>query len=360
MSRFPATPLLFFLFGLSALSGAAPQEASVNVGPAEPTTIMVVRPHNSHFDHAAEGLGEHLDLDLSLEHFYLSKADNRRRDAKLREFHGRVKETNPALFVLMNNNSVSFIRSFHQAYPRYRDVPCLVLMAVFADKAVARLPNATGIQYEIPAITNLVNLRSLMATPIRRVGVIHRPHLRKYVATQKALCQKERIELTTVEVDKGWGINRRIRKALKELIEEREIDALWVINDNELLKAGLIKRGWNPGLKGFEKPVVTGLENFVTNPNLIGSFGVVPDHYELGRQASELLSNIRRHKWRAQECPIRYPFSVRKIVNLDKINTAVLIRKQALLEMDEVISNQPESMTPKALGPIHTLLTEPR
>lgn len=335
----------FFAGGIGAPITAPPLKGS-EVAPTTPTTaIMVVRPNNSHFARAASGLKHHLDQDLHLHNFYVSKQDKQRRRRKLQQFHQAVLAAKPRLFVLMNNYSVEFLRDFQALHPEYKDTPCLVMMAVFAEKAVSRLPNATAIRYEIPAITNLVNLRALMKTPIRRVGVIYRPHLREYVANQVELCRKEEIELTALEVQNGWGMSRRIRQTLKTLINEKEVDALWVINDSELLSPRLIQRSWYPALQHFQKPVVTGVENFVSNPRLIGSFAVVPDHYDLGHQASELLSHIRETDWEATKVPVSYPFSVRKILNLDKINTAFTLRDHALLEIDQVISHQPESQT---------------
>ncbi|MBO1322791.1 hypothetical protein [Acanthopleuribacter pedis] len=324
-------------------------------------TVIVVRPLQKEFTDAAEGLEDHIDYDFRLVPFFLSKQDRRRQNVKMKRFHQLVETEQPSMFVLMNNYSVEFMRHFQETYPTYRKVPCLVMMAVFAEKAVSRLPNATGIQYEVPAVTNLVNLRSLMKQPVQRVGVVYRPHLRRFIAEQKALCAKELISLTGIEVQNGWGMPRRIRSALKTLIEDHEVDALWVINDSELLSKRLIRRAWNPALKHFKSPVVTSLENFVSNPNLMGSFAVVPDHYELGRQASDLLSKVKRSHWRAGNLPMRYPFSVRKIVNLDKINAEVLIRKRALMEMDQVISTQPESMlSPKDGSKLSATLTNAR
>ncbi len=349
----------FFIGGHGAPTTPSLQGTAVTQ--TTPTkTIMVVRPDNSHFARATAGLQHHLDQDLDLRNFYVSKQDKQRRGRKLKQFHQAVLESKPRLFVLMNNYSVEFLRDFQALHPEYKETPCLVMMAVFAEKAVSRLPNATAIRYEIPAITNLVNLRALMKTPIRRVGVIYRPHLREDVANQIELCRKEKIELTAVEIENGWGMPRRIRRALKTLVNDKEIDALWVINDSELLSPRLIQRSWNPALQDFQKPVVTGVENFVSNPRLIGSFAVVPDHYDLGHQASELLSHIRETDWQATDVPVSYPFSVRKILNLDKINTAFTLRDHALLEIDQVISHQPESQTGRQQTGIQASARQPR
>lgn len=349
-----------FTGGLGAPTMSPQVQATAVAQTAPTTTIMVVRPDNSHFARAAAGLQHHLDPDLSLQHFFVSKQDKQRRRRKLQQFHQAVLETKPRLFVLMNNYSVAFLHDYQALHPEYKETPCLVMMAVFAEKAVSRLPNATAIRYEIPAITNLVNLRALMKTPIQRVGVIYRPHLREYVANQIALCQKEEIELTAVEVEDGWGITRRIRRALDTLVKDKEIDALWVINDSELLSPRLIQRSWNPALQHFQKPVVTGVENFVSNPNLMGSFGVVPDHYDLGQQASELLISIRQSDWQAAKVPVSYPFSVRKILNLDKINTAFTLRDHALLEIDQVITHQPETQNDRQPTGIQAAISQSR
>src|SRR5690606_33852268 len=123
--------------------------------------------------------------------------------------------------------------------------PSLILMTSFArDLYRGLVPNSTGITYEIPAVSVFVRLRGLTGRPLTSAGVLYRPFLRGFVEHQQKLSRGEGIEFDAIEVSKEPS-RREVITALKEL-ERREVNAIWVLNDNGLLTGDLVRGAWLP------------------------------------------------------------------------------------------------------------------
>jgi hypothetical protein len=96
----------------------------------------------------------------------------------------------------------------------------------------------------VPGVSAFVNLRSVIERPVGRVGVVHRPSFRGFIERQRALAAgSDRRGLRR-------GPRRRDRRggapALRSL-RQSGIDALWVLNDNALLRDGqVLEEAWRP------------------------------------------------------------------------------------------------------------------
>ena len=78
--------------------------------------------------------------------------------------------------------------------------PAVVSMTPFFIEELRRIRNTTGVAYEIPGVTAFVKLRSVIARPLRKVAVVHRPRFRQFIDRQRRLAAKEDIELQPLEV----------------------------------------------------------------------------------------------------------------------------------------------------------------
>ena len=59
-----------------------------------------------------------------------------------------------------------------------------------------------------------------------------------FVGRQRALASKEQIELVSIELGGEAANARELQGAIDALKRYHHIDALWVLNDNRLLKDG--------------------------------------------------------------------------------------------------------------------------
>jgi hypothetical protein len=242
--------------------------------------------------------------------------------------------------VLMDNQAIRLYAGVQRAWRRTEPFPpAVALMAVRVDQAIAGMRRVTGIFYEVPGVTTVVNLRSLVEDPVRKVGVIHRGAMADFVAESARWCAAERVELVPYLIPEGGrDVAKAVRTGVRRLWRKDGVDALWVLNDNFYLTPEIIARGWLPALERFEKPVLVGVENFVAPGIKFGTFAVLPDHYGLGAQAAGLLMRLQEDGWRAGEAPaLRQPLAITKHLNLRLARKYSRIREDRLREIDRVV-----------------------
>src|SRR5262249_12924818 len=150
-----------------------------------------------------------------------------------------MREVEPSVVVLMNNPTVRLYRTYQRfASPQRKAVPSVAVLTSFLRETTAGITNLTGVIYEVPLVTSLVNLRALLKQPVRKVGVLNRPSFKAYVAEQRELLVPEGFELVSVEVS-GQKPDE-IGPALEKL-RDAKVDAFWVLNDNALLEKNMLQ-----------------------------------------------------------------------------------------------------------------------
>ena len=217
-------------------------------------------------------------------------------------------------------------------------LPSVSLMGVLVANAIDGLSNATGISYEVPAITSVLSLRTVICRQIGTVGVVHREFLENFIEINKAFCKKEKIDLISISLpNKSRNMKYLLRKALTELIEARGIQALWVPNDNLLLQSDYIESVWVPLTSQAQIPVIVGVDVFVNPQMNFGTFAVLPDHLSLGNQAAEMIYNIRENNWKVMKSKVEPPLAIYKIINYRQVRKFFGISDEALKSIDKVL-----------------------
>jgi putative ABC transport system substrate-binding protein len=251
------------------------------------------------------------------------------------ELAGAIHHLAPSCIVLMNNNTVSLYREYQRARPPgTRFPPSVVVMASFIDELRPTLVNATGIAYEVAAVAAFVDLRSVIKTPVRRVGVVYRPGFRQFIARQRELAEKEQIELVTMEVGEAVYADR-LRSTLHTLLVERQVDAIWMLNDNELIKSSeYLDQTWRAELRNVQVPVVVGVPNLVSPAAPLGAFAVVPDQGGLGLQTANLVFDLAENGWRADDHPVELPISINTLADVKQLRAYFGLKDDALQHID--------------------------
>lgn len=299
--------------------------------------ILVVRPEGAKFEETAKGLKHELGSDFDCREEVMG-ADRPVDPAAALAAH--VAADRPKAVVLMDNDA---IKLYAEVQKRWKDSvaypPSIALMAIRVDKAIEGMGRAEGIFYEVPGVTILVNLRSLIAEPVRKVGVIVRPGMADFVRESAKWCKYENIELVPFEVPEDRrDVARAVRTGVRRLRDRSKVDALWILNDNFFLTPEIVEAGWLPALERFRKPVLVGVENFVSERSRFGTFAILPDHYGLGVQAAGMVLRLKDDDWELEGAPkVEQPLSVYKILNLDQARRNSRVNEAALMEVDKVI-----------------------
>jgi putative ABC transport system substrate-binding protein len=252
-------------------------------------------------------------------------------------FAARLGRVAPACTVLMDSAAVALYRGYQQSRAAAeRAAPVLVMMSA-NDDGGAPLANASGVDSDIPAVTSLVTLRSVIQRPVTRVGVLHRPGYRRFVERQKTLAATEEITMVPVEVPAAPSA-ADVRAGL-ETLRRGGVDALWIMNDRDLLEAnGLAAQAWRPEVAALAVPVVVGTPTLVgAGPERFGTLAVVPDLEALGVQAANLIYDIAEDDWRADDHPVELPISTETVVNVGQVRQRFGLRDGAMQRIDRAV-----------------------
>jgi putative ABC transport system substrate-binding protein len=254
------------------------------------------------------------------------------------EFSALVERNRPQCVVLMDNPTVKLYREYqHNRRAPGPPPPAVVVMSSFLEEVRSELANASGVAYEVPGVTAFVNLRSVIEKPVTRVGVVHRPAFRRFLDRQKVLAAREQITLVPVEVPTAPSA-LDLRSALRSLHDAGQIDALWVLNDNVLLRdARFLETAWRPAVANLGVPVVVGVPTLVTAEARLGTFAVLPDLDALGVQAANLVFEVADSDWRADGHPVELPISTVTVVNMRQLREKFGLREGASRRIDKAL-----------------------
>lgn len=246
-------------------------------------------------------------------------------------------EVRPKCLVLMDNPTLKAYRALQLREPNREFPPAVVVMASFLEEHHQLVRNATGIAYEVPALTLFSNLRGILANPIKRVGVVYRPPFRGYVERQGRLALRESIVTVGVQVPEE-PTPSDVRNAVERLRTEENIDALWLLNDNGLLSPDLIQGVWmREHLRGRRVPLVVGAAALVSNRHDLGTFAMVPDHAALGVQAASLVFDLSENGWALQRTGIQYPLSTKTVMDLEQVQENFELTSTAFSQLDQIV-----------------------
>ena len=315
-------------------TGAAPQAAAVLVDPPARTgapTLLIAMPSSPNFVEVRKSLVSEVQKNFNIHTFVVGP------ETTAAELATVMQATNPVCVVLMNNATINLYYQVQTSNPTAKTPPAVLLMASFVEQAQARLRRATGIAYEVPGVTAFVHLRSVIGTPVNRVGVIYRPPFRAFVQRQTLLAAKEHVELVSVSVPSDVTAAGQ-REALHNLARKSKVDAVWMLNDNGLVRdAEFVDDTWRTELSDAKMPLIVGVPNLVAPDSPLGTLAVVPDHEALGLQAANLLFDLSDSDWRAEAHPVELPLSVKTVVDIKQVRANFGLRADALKHIDRAL-----------------------
>lgn len=295
--------------------------------------ILVIRRDGKDFEDALKGLTEELKVDFDFKDKKIEKKTG------VSEIQAEIASVHPKTIVLMDNSAITLFKKYQAGLKEGEAIiPSVSIMGVFIKDAIGEIKNASGISYEIPIVTSIVNLRSVLGSSMKKVGVIHREFLKDFIEKNRAFCKMEGIEIIDISLpNKSDDYKKLLKNSLKTLFEEKNIDVLWVPNDNAFLNVENIQGVWIPAVKKEKKPVVVGVELLV-NPKLdFGTFAVLPDHVALGSQAAEMIYDIRDNEWKCEERRVDPPLAVFKIINLQQAKKNFNVSDEKLKIVDKTL-----------------------
>jgi ABC-type uncharacterized transport system substrate-binding protein len=290
--------------------------------------ILIAMPNSADFVNVREGVAE-IEGSFNVTTLVVT------RETTPADVAAAVERVKPACVVVMNNATLSLFRAYEAAHKEQPAIPTVVVMASFLDEIRGQLRRATGISYEVPGVTAFVNLRAILESPISRVGVVYRPGFKGFVKRQTALAAKEHVTIMARELPREFTADE-LREALRKLLMQDRVDALWMLNDNLLVRdAQFLEETWRAELRVARVPLIVGVANLVDATASLGTLAVVPDHEALGMQAGNLIFDLAESGWAVERHKIDLPLSVKTIVDLRQARERFRLREDAAGRIDK-------------------------
>jgi hypothetical protein len=217
-----------------------------------------------------------------------------------------VQEESPDAVVLVDNTVAA-------CYGRWaRQVaqppPAVIALASFAERLRASIPNASGVLFEPPAVTTLMDARRLLDVPFERVGVVCREGFEEHFENERKLALRENIELVA-EIVQTRPSSRDVTLALERL-SARHISVLWVSNDDKLLSPELLSASWIPFAKRRGLPAVVGVPSLIGGMHPLGTYAAVPNLEGLGLQVADMVFDLKDRAWNNLHGSTEPPLSI--------------------------------------------------
>lgn len=296
--------------------------------------VFIITASGSIFDQARNELVNELRDEFSVSICEINEAATIEQIASLFNSNGIPKSV-----VLIGNNAIRMYLKYSDQYKKKTEgIQVVTILALDVQRAVAGIPNVNAISYETPIVTALVNFRRVLDKPINKVGVIYRKAYQEFVVKQARFCRKENIEIKGLEISDDAGKHQtEITEALKTFLKKDPVDALWVVNDNILLKPELLGNVWLPTLKKNKTPLIVGVEA-LANPKLnFGTFAVIPDPVALGEQAAEIIFDLKFDSWSHNGIMIHPAISTYSVLNVKKATEFTELEKLKVFEVSKVL-----------------------
>jgi len=259
------------------------------------------------------------------------------REAGSKHLARELERLKPSCVVVVDNRTLEIYRELQAQRPTADFPPAVVVMTSFLERAIGGLRHATGIAYEVPAVSSIVALREVSQLDVQRVGVVHRERFEDVVAAQAQLAALEKVQLVPVAVPNEPSAEA-VEDSLDRLVVDENVDALWVVNDNRLLTPELLINSWLPVLRFRPIPVIVGVSALVHPEVHFGTLAVTPNHAELGVQAANLVFDLADNDWNlGEERQVELPLRVMTVVDVKQVDDYFGLKADALAKIDQAV-----------------------
>lgn len=331
-----------FSLGLAGLGSALLSSACQKKGAAESAftvsstgrdpskdTVLVLLPQEERVLSLVDSLRHELEADFNVR---LEPVTQKTTEW---DIEGLVANHEPKIVVLLNNPTVHLYASWAA---KKRSFPIsLILMSSFAGELVNTVPNSTAISWEVPIATSVQGLRGL-GLKVTRVGILHRRAFSREIERERELARPEKAEFIVQKLNDHPSA-REIKAAIVRL-RRAKVDALWIPNDNGLLKPEFLTQVWAPYLQHFGSPVIVGVPALVRGDLRLGSYAASPDLGALGVQAADRIYDISDAGWQLPALRVAdAPLSVKSYLSARAVDDFG-ISKEGLGRVDYLIENK--------------------
>ena len=125
--------------------------------------MLIIHPKGDNFEQTVDVMKEELQTEFRIKTFITSGK------TKQKQFAEQIRTANPDIIVLANNPNVARYKIYQSELPENKaKIPAIAIMGAYLPTTVEGIKNITGISYEVPVVTGVVNYRNLFNTTIKK------------------------------------------------------------------------------------------------------------------------------------------------------------------------------------------------
>lgn len=212
-------------------------------------------------------------------------------------------ELNPKAIIILEKHSKStslywfreYIRSHANQFSRAAFV---FVKDFFVDQSEIFADNATAISYLPPISLGVERLQGELHKEIRSIGVIHSRSMRKMIIDNSASCVLSGISLVMKPVpDRNDPAFVTTLTDALNATRKQKVDALWIIEDENVVQLQLAQEIWVPFIQKNGIPVIVNSEAYMADPWKLGSVCYVPDPQLVSSQIAENIRKLQNENW---------------------------------------------------------------
>jgi hypothetical protein len=278
--------------------------------------IMIMRGDTQKFENFSEVLQKELSSDYSLSEFVTDKSST------LKDLKKKIRKNKPNLVILIDNKSIVLFNKFNKS--NKKKIPGVAALALNLKQVLKGNKNVSGIAFEVPPVTTVVNYQKLTGAKIKNLLVFYRQS--KYnllIKDSKKHFAKIGIKLVAINVEKNGtekeDVSSFLNNNLEKEVNNKKIDAIWVITDNYLINKETFNKSWIPVARKTSKSFLCGVEKFATPQFNFCAFSTSPNLEKLAEQTSEQVYSILDDNTRPIEIGVEYVISTNKALNSKKV-----------------------------------------
>lgn len=257
---------------------------------------------------------------------------------KYSSFLSFVRSKRLKMLVLMDNAAVKFgKRLSFESDKNLSDLPSVSAMGLNLKEQLRGFRSMSGVAYEVPALTNLINFRNLLKDKkLTNVLTVYRHSVFSNMMRDAQMqLNREGINLIGLDASslRGDELTFFLERYLSDLYYGNKIDAVLVMADNVLISRENFSTVWINKARSLNIPFICGVKSLVAEDLDFCSYASYPDHVELANQVSQQIFSIIEEGANPEELGVEYILSVKEVVNLP------LLKSKSVLLNDSVISN---------------------
>lgn len=294
--------------------------------------VLVVRKGSPAFDQVFKEMKAQLDPATEVVDYVYSKGD------PYEPFKQRLIKEDPALAVVMDNDSVEFLKKFNEENPK--KISGVALMGLNLKRTLKGNKQISGIAFETPAYSMVTQFRYVVNKPVKNVLVLYRKsEFQEEISETEKLLSGEKIRLHAFDVESegsgGEAVSKYLEKNLNRLLASSgEYDVLWLLLDSVLLSQENFLKYWLPAVRANSMPIVVGTEKFVDPKMDFAVFAVSPDLRDLGGQAAQMVDTALNSKAGSGTLGVEEVLGVQKVIDMKRVDKIGLgVKKENLSEV---------------------------